>query len=133
MGSVVYLAHKANGRSNFGLLASALLAGPRAFTGICRVRSLRRSSLCILGSMTSAQRRLSVVALGFGFWAAANAVNRWLDYRNADGGWFNYAPNNDRPFSPETGILRGLLVWLAAIGAWWAVSFFLLRQGAEDE
>ena len=73
-----------------------------------------------------------VVALGAACWAGASALNRWLTFRSADGGWFNYSPSNGVAFSPSGSQLRDLVVWLVAIAAWFAISFRILRP-TEDE
>lgn len=81
--------------------------------------------------MNNAQRALSVGAFGAGCVVAANATNKWLNHRNADGGWFNYAPDNGVVFTPSGGILREVLVWAIAIVVWFAVSHRVL--GSNDD
>lgn len=82
--------------------------------------------------VTSGQRWIAIVALGAACWATASAVNAWLDQRNTEGGWFNYAPNNGAVFSPAPGSpWRGLVVWLVAVLVWFGASYLMLRRAQE--
>ncbi len=79
--------------------------------------------------MNSSQRWISIAAFGAVCWALASTVNLWFDRRGTDGGWFNYAPNNDVSFIPDTSFLwRRLAVWLVAIAVWAVVSIRVARD-----
>ncbi len=84
--------------------------------------------------MTSNQRWIGIIALGAGSWATASAVTTWLNQRNSDGGWFNYAPDNGAVFTPSPrNPWEGLLVWLIAIIAWFGISYLALRKPEDRE
>lgn len=85
-------------------------------------------------TMTSGHRWIAIVALCAGCWAMASAVNTWLDQRNLNGGWFNYAPNNTTVFSPAPASpWRGLLVWLVAIVVWSCLSYLVFRRAENHQ
>lgn len=84
--------------------------------------------------MSSAQRKVLVVALGVVAAVGAVTVNRLMS-TPSDGGWFAYAPNTDVVFAPrdDSHIFREAAVWLVAVVAWAVPSFWLLRDRSANE
>ncbi len=87
-----------------------------------------------MARMTTAQRRVLVVALGIVAAVGAVIVNQLMS-SPSDGGWFAYAPNTSVVFEPsnDSQTLRQGAVWLVAVLAWAVPSFWLLRERAGDE
>lgn len=82
--------------------------------------------------MGTAQRIVVVIALGMALGAAGSyLVNLGSAARS---GWYAYAPLTQSLYPPRTGLagwLR-LIIWLALIGLWAAVSVRLLRPSPEE-
>jgi hypothetical protein len=76
------------------------------------------------------QRHVAVVAIGLACAIGAQTINRLLDRRSVDGGWFMYAPNSDPTFAPsfDGPIWRTSLVWLAAVLVWTLAAWRLYRD-----
>jgi hypothetical protein len=59
--------------------------------------------------------------------ALSSAVNNTVD-----GGWFMYSPTSQGVFSSSgDSVMNDVLIWLAAIGLWLAVSWRLFRTKAK--
>jgi len=83
--------------------------------------------------MNNGRKVVASIALGLALAVVAWAVvSRWNG--PADGGWFMYSPNADSLSSVPGGgghTVRTAGAWLAAIAAWFVVSWRLFRS--EDQ
>lgn len=84
--------------------------------------------------MASGQRKVLVVALGIVAAVGALTVNRLMSAPH-DGGWFAVAPSTGVVFESwgTDDTLRHAAVWIVAVVAWVAPSFWLLRDRSSDE
>jgi hypothetical protein len=71
-----------------------------------------------------AQRVVASIGLGLLLFVLASAIARWIPARGPDG-WFNYAPDSGGIFSPAQVNGWSVLVYVASVVIWTAVSFRL--------
>jgi hypothetical protein len=78
--------------------------------------------------MNHSRKVVTSIALGLALVVVAAAVTRWLE-EQSDGGWFMYSPNSSplMDLSSDGTNWATPVVWLAAIGIWFAVSWRLFR------
>jgi hypothetical protein len=71
------------------------------------------------------------VAIGLICAVSAETINRLLDGRDVDGGWFMYTPNSDQPpIAPsfDGSVWRTSLIWLGAVLVWTLAAWRLYRD-----
>jgi hypothetical protein len=88
--------------------------------------------------LNGGQKAVVCIALAAGLLVVGFALGALLwDGPAAEGGWFNYAPNNGVVFSEDpssdTDVVPQAAMWLALVGIWAGLSVLVLRPRAARE
>ena len=104
--------------------------GPGRVQGGGGGRDSRTVDLGTRLAVDSARRVVCVSLTGLALVIVAAGVNRLTD-TTAEGGWFMYWPDTQPTFSSSSSdshVVRAVVVWLLAVGAWLLFSWWLFRE-----